>query len=455
MPGLASWPPVSPLGGREAEIHHLLAEAAEGHCLSLVGMSNIGKSFVLRTLCKAADAEAVGAHLVYVDCNRMVEFTEQGFYELVLRCLKAALAPEAESSPLGAELARCYDDVVSPASPFVAHLRFNSGLAAASEGSARHIVLVLDEFDEVMQGMDDRVLLNLRALRDTAPHELSYITASRRRLGTLRRARGSSEFAELFDQNTCFLGPLDCQATAALVGRLAQDDNLAITPEDAPFLYEESGGHPALAISAAYALSALRQDAQALKRPLSEERLREQLDSDPACQGECAKLWQEMDDDERHALLHWEGQDAPTRQSAWQRLEERHLVVRRGDGAPVVFSHLFATYVRRQRIVRRAENRGVRVDVEAGDVWVDGRLIPALTDLEYRLLLLLYGHLDRIVDKYAVVQAVWGQDYIDQVDDARIEKLVSRLRQKIEPDPSQPRYLHTVRGRGYRLVSGQ
>jgi hypothetical protein len=454
MPGPASWPPVSPLSGRETEIRRLTTEAAEGHCLSLVGMSNIGKSFVLRTLCKAADARATGATFVYVDCNRMVEFTEQGFYELVLRCLKAAVAADAESSPLGAELERCYADVIAPASPFLAHLSFSSGLAAASQGAAGRIVLVLDEFDEVMQGMDDRVLLNLRALRDTAPDELGYITASRRRLATLRRARGSSEFAELFDQGTCFLAPLDCEATAALVGRCVHDDNLALTPDDAPFIYEESGGHPALAISAAHALSALRRDAQALGRPLSEERMREHLDSDPACQGECAKLWQDMDQDERHALLHTEGQDSAARQSAWQRLEERHLV-RRGERGPVVFSRLLATYVRRQRIVRRAETRGVRVDVEAGDVWVDGRLIPALTDLEYRLLLLLYGHLDKIVDKYAVVQAVWGQDYIDEVDDARIEKLVSRLRQKIEPDPSQPQYLQTIRGRGYRLASGQ
>ncbi|MCB0130073.1 MAG: winged helix-turn-helix domain-containing protein, partial [Caldilineaceae bacterium] len=34
----------------------------------------------------------------------------------------------------------------------------------------------------------------------------------------------------------------------------------------------------------------------------------------------------------------------------------------------------------------------------------------------------------------------------------RIEKLVSRLRQKIEPESSEPRFLTTVRGRGYRLV---
>ena len=96
---------------------------------------------------------------------------------------------------------------------------------------------------------------------------------------------------------------------------------------------------------------------------------------------------------------------------------------------------------------------GVHLDIDAGEVYVDGRAVPVLTDLEYRLMLLLYGHIDKICDKYRIVEAVWGEDYIEEVDDARIEKLVSRLRQKIETDPSNPRYLVTVRGRGYRLLS--
>ena len=91
--------------------------------------------------------------------------------------------------------------------------------------------------------------------------------------------------------------------------------------------------------------------------------------------------------------------------------------------------------------------------MDAGEVWVDGQAAPTLTNLEYRLLLLLYGNIDKIRDKYQVVEAVWGEEYIEEVDDARIEKLVSRLRQKIEPEPSNPRYLVTVRDRGYKLVS--
>ena len=94
----------------------------------------------------------------------------------------------------------------------------------------------------------------------------------------------------------------------------------------------------------------------------------------------------------------------------------------------------------------------MRVDIESGEVTVDGRPVPTLTDLEYRLLLLLYGRMDKLCDKYQIVEAVWGQEYIDEVDDARIEKLVSRLRVKLEPDPANPRYLLTLRGRGYKLV---
>jgi len=136
-----------------------------------------------------------------------------------------------------------------------------------------------------------------------------------------------------------------------------------------------------------------------------------------------------------------------------ERSLRRKAIVEGKDGELAIFGQLFEGFARRQRLVRRHEPQGVRVDVDSGDVWVDGELAPDLTDLEYRLLLLLYGRLGRICDRYEIVESVWGQDYIDEVDDARIGKLVNRLRQKIEPDPSEPRYLITIRGRGYRLVS--
>ncbi len=131
----------------------------------------------------------------------------------------------------------------------------------------------------------------------------------------------------------------------------------------------------------------------------------------------------------------------------------KHLVTVNGSEYKI-FSRCFEEYVGRQGISRRPGPQAFRVDPESGDVWVNGERIPTLTNLEYRLLLLLYGRIGKIVSKYEVVEAVWGEDYIDDVDDARIEKLISRLRQKIEPDPANPKYLQTVRGRGYKLADG-
>lgn len=118
-----------------------------------------------------------------------------------------------------------------------------------------------------------------------------------------------------------------------------------------------------------------------------------------------------------------------------------------------LFSELFAAFVRRQSALPSQANPGVVVDEDAGEVWVDGARVTLLTDLEYRLMRLLYERRDRLTTKDMIVDAVWGGEYLDRVDDARIEKLVSRLRSKIEPDPTRPRYLLTQRGRGYKLSS--
>ncbi|RUA17447.1 MAG: hypothetical protein DSY55_02160, partial [Clostridia bacterium] len=120
--------------------------------------------------------------------------------------------------------------------------------------------------------------------------------------------------------------------------------------------------------------------------------------------------------------------------------------------APHFFAELFDDFLHRRIANRRGPQKGVLVDVESGRVVVDGRLIQNLTRLEFRLLLLLYGRLNKVCDKYSIVEAVWGEDYVDEVYDAAIEKLVSRLRKKLEPDPANPRYLVTLRGRGYKLT---
>jgi hypothetical protein len=77
-----------------------------------------------------------------------------------------------------------------------------------------------------------------------------------------------------------------------------------------------------------------------------------------------------------------------------------------------------------------------------------------LTEKEFLLLEYLQSHSDQVCSKDDLVQAVWPEDVIYErgIRDDSLAQLVRRLRVKIEPDPSDPSYIQTVPGRGYRFL---
>jgi two-component system, OmpR family, response regulator RegX3 len=90
----------------------------------------------------------------------------------------------------------------------------------------------------------------------------------------------------------------------------------------------------------------------------------------------------------------------------------------------------------------------VRMDVERHVVTVGGDTVP-LPLKEFELLELLLRNAGRVLTRGQLIDRVWGADYVG--DTKTLDVHVKRLRSKIEPEPSQPRYLVTVRGLGYKF----
>jgi two-component system alkaline phosphatase synthesis response regulator PhoP len=76
-----------------------------------------------------------------------------------------------------------------------------------------------------------------------------------------------------------------------------------------------------------------------------------------------------------------------------------------------------------------------------------------LTATEQRLLFYLAENAGRILTNEQILEAVWGAEYVNEVDYVKL--YVWRLRQKIEEDPRQPQYILTERGLGYRFAKAQ
>jgi two-component system response regulator RegX3 len=90
----------------------------------------------------------------------------------------------------------------------------------------------------------------------------------------------------------------------------------------------------------------------------------------------------------------------------------------------------------------------VRMDIERHVVSVDGEQV-SLPLKEFELLEMLLRNSGRVLTRGQLIDRVWGSDYVG--DTKTLDVHVKRLRSKIEPDPSLPRYLVTVRGLGYKF----
>jgi two-component system KDP operon response regulator KdpE len=93
--------------------------------------------------------------------------------------------------------------------------------------------------------------------------------------------------------------------------------------------------------------------------------------------------------------------------------------------------------------------KGLLVDLARRQVSVDGNEV-SLTPNEYEVLKLLVQHAGKVVTHRQLLHHVWGVDYESEAHLLRVH--VSNLRHKIEPDPSQPFYILTEAGVGYRLL---
>jgi two-component system KDP operon response regulator KdpE len=143
------------------------------------------------------------------------------------------------------------------------------------------------------------------------------------------------------------------------------------------------------------------------------------------------------------------------------RNEEKTIVEALDAGADDYVTKPFSTnelLARLRSALRRApskandviESGDFRIDISAHSALLAGHPLK-LTPKEFDLLVVFLRNSDRVLTHTLLLQKVWGSYYSEQSDALRV--LVGSLRKKIEPDPSNPRYLVTEPWIGYRFLT--
>jgi hypothetical protein len=255
------------------------------------------------------------------------------------------------------------------------------------------LALALDRFDALASVPDTSVFGNLRALRDTHKYRLTFVIAARRPLDA------RNELAELFFANTLWLGPLSESDARWTIARFSARGELTWDEKTVRVLIDLTRAYPSFLRAAC--------EAHAGGAALSTEALA----AHPALQARLAEFWSDQPTDE----------------------ELRRCGL---EGLPLLRASRPATLG------------------AAGGPALPNFDTSKLTAKENLLLQYFLAHPNVVCEKDALIRAVWPEDkvFTQGVRDDSLAQVVRRLREKVEPDPAKPRYIHTVTGRGYRFT---
>ena len=114
--------------------------------------------------------------------------------------------------------------------------------------------------------------------------------------------------------------------------------------------------------------------------------------------------------------------------------------------------------LRRIEMIREGKNKrsnvirigGLEVDESESDVTVDGRKVR-LTPIEHRILLFLVRNAGTTYSSTELYENIWGEIPVDTKNIVAVH--IRHIREKIEIDPKNPRYVKVVWGRGYKIQS--
>lgn len=422
---------------RFEELEKVAQFLKEGNSCQIIGMPGSGRSNVLGFLSynRAIREKHFGHlakwfHFVMVDFSEvrnkpLFEVTKLMFLELTDSLRERNMLEEYEKTSV------IFKEALSFQDELVLFQGLKKAIDYLSIEKELTIIFLFERFETYISMLTADFFNNLRVLRSRAKYRFSVIFSLPRPLEDAIEPSLGADFYEFLAGHIVYLSLMDQVGFAFRLEHFAKVSEKTIEPSLVEKILSFTAGHGKLT---KVCLEKCLQE-----NKTAEEATKEFLLSKLSVQGVLIEIWSFLLPDEQNALL----------QKELVPFLEAVGLTKNG----IIAIPLFAEYV--TELATKEQHAPLIYDDTTNTIKKGSQIISDyLTSAEFRLLRLLLTNKDRVVDREEIIAAVWqSTETTSGVSEQAIDQLVFRLRKKIEPDPSHPQLLQTVKGRGVKFQS--
>ncbi|MBI1880152.1 MAG: winged helix-turn-helix domain-containing protein [Chloroflexi bacterium] len=449
---------------RAKEMKILADWIAAGESGSVVGLAGCGRSNVLGFLCHRL--EVLQTYLppyinrvavILVDLNNLPTNDLSTLYRTILHTFYQNR--ERFDPTLQPTISEVYLENRAAQDPFLSHSALNDLLLLFQEHQLQ-VVLVLNRFDRFCQTATPQMLNTLRGLRDSFKDTLCYIVGMRQEVTYLPDPVALGDMYELLDSHVCWVGAMSEDDARRMVTQVTSAAPTPPTEAEVTAMLALTGCFPVL-------IKAIGQWWLATLPWPTLSDWAELLSAIDSVQYRLERMWNGLTQEEQSVLsevqkLQIQAGAAKERHKALQHLAQRqHHVLQRlvakglceqAETGWQINGDLLVAYVAKSA----GRSRGkIWLDEPTKTVYQGQTPIEGLTSLQKDVLIFLVKNPRRQHTKTDLIINTWPDELREQgVSDDALYQVIVTLRRQIEPDPANPRYLITWRGRpegGYQF----
>jgi DNA-binding winged helix-turn-helix (wHTH) protein len=416
-----------------------------GSSVTLVGVPGTGKTGVIKyvlehpTVAKKLLPTYPQDHLlVYLDPAEALDKTPKAFYSYLVTELLTATLPLAK---LGRELKEAYEH--HPPSDRDGATLFHMAKDMVSIIVQSHdinLTLIIDDF-ELLSQFPAAIFSSLTSLRRINNQRITFLLLGSKIPQTEDALEKFGDFSKVVFNKIIPLPLYSQTATEATIKQWGKSFGGHLSSTQIQTIIKVCGGHGACLKSATRLAC--------LKEKVEPQKLEEMLLADTDLFLRIEAIWRFFSNTQKDALQKALASErlTPKEEKDLDLVFGCGLLIRKEDGIQP-FGKVFSAFL--------ASKPGgfphLAYDQKTGEVLVNGTsATDKLTAQEYNLLNFLVAHQNRVCTRDEIAEALWGGKYHEKYSDWAIDRLTSRLRQKLNLSHKNP-YLVTIRGRGYKFI---